>query len=106
MSIKISTNVTAAMAQGLLTTRQIEMLGTAHAAYSDWVPPRYVKEEFQLQFDCDRTIKGASKKNAPCRGSLYIKNLGNVEVFSSRQNNPTSQLGLDKFIRSNITCWI
>ena len=106
MSIKISPNVTAAMAEGTLTTKQLGMLGTAHTSFSEWVPIRHAQDEYQIQFDGNRSQKTASKGNAPCRASLYVKNLSNNKVFSSRQNNPTSQLGLDKFIRANITCWL
>jgi hypothetical protein len=106
MSIKISPNVTAAMAEGTLTTKQIGMLGTAHTSFSEWVPPRHANDDYQIQFDGNRTLKSAAKGRAPCRASLYVKNLSNNKVFSSRQNNPTNQLGLDKFIRANITCWL
>ncbi len=106
MSINISTNVTAAMAQGHLTTKQIGMLSTAHAAFNDWLPSRHSADTYQIQFDRDRTLSESSKGKSPCRASLYVKNLSNNKVFSSRQNNPTDQLGLDKFIKANITCWI
>ena len=106
MSIKISQNVTAAMAQGLLTTKQLGMMGTAHSSFIGWVPLRHADDHYQIQFDGNRTLGQSLKGNAPCRASLYVKNLSNTKVFSSRQNNPTDQLGLDKFIRANITCWL
>tara|TARA_B100000242_G_C42783576_1_gene364651 strand:+ start:216 stop:533 length:318 start_codon:yes stop_codon:yes gene_type:complete len=104
--ILISKNVTAAMAEGQLTTKQLGMLGTVHSLFDTWLPPRHSDHTYQIQFDRDRTMKGSRKNNAPCRGSLYVQNMSNEKVFSSRQNNPTAQLGLDKLIRSNITCWI
>jgi|TARA_R110000851_G_scaffold25240_1_gene72806 hypothetical protein len=106
MKINISTNVTAAMALGNLTTKQIGMLGTAHAAFEEWLPLRHSADEYQIQFDNDRTLSIASQSKAPCRASLYVKNLSDNKVFESRQKNPTSQLGLDKFIHANITCWL
>ena len=106
MSITISPNVTAAMAQGLLTPKQLGMLGAAHCSFNEWVPARHATDDYQIQFDKNRTLGQSLKGKAPCRASLYVKNLSDNKVFSSRQNNPTAQLGLDKFIRANITCWL
>ena len=106
MALHISKNITQAMAAGQLTTKQISMLGEAHSSFDEWVPGRHAEDNYRIQFDCDRSLRDSTKGKAPCRASLYIKNLSNNKVFSSRQNNPTDQLGLDKFIRANITCWL
>ena len=92
MSINISHNVTQAMAEGRLTMRQITMIAEAHNAGS-FMPDT----DMQIQFDRDRGVEVLRGKD-PCKASLYVKEQSGLKRFTSRFGNPTSQLGLYKFL--------
>ena len=92
MSINISANVTQAIAEGRLTTRQIAMVAEAHNVGSFMADGDMV-----IQFDRDRGTEVFRGKQ-PCRGSLYVKERTGTKRFTSRFGNPTDQVGLHKFL--------
>jgi len=92
MAINISPHITQAMAEGRLTTKQIEMLGEAHNVGC------YLEGDLQIQFDRDRGVEVLRGKD-PCKASIYVKERTNLRRFTSRFGNPTSQLGLCKFLK-------
>ena len=93
MSINISPNVTQAMAEGRLTTRQIEMIAEAHNV-GYFMPDC----NMQIQFDRDRGVEVLRGKD-PCKASLYVKECTGIKRFTSRFGNPTNQVGLHKFLK-------
>ena len=78
LNINISPNVTQAMAEGRLTTKQIKQIAEAHYVGS------FMLEVFR------------GKK--PCQGSLYVKDITGTKRFTSRFGNATDQVGLNKFL--------
>ena len=93
--VKISEHVTEAMSHEKLTQRQLRLLGRGAT-----VAARNLADssQYQIQFDCNRTIKVIGNRN-PCQASLYIKRLDGKKVFKSMFGNNTSQVGLVKFIK-------
>ena len=92
LNINISPNVTQAMAEGRLTTKQIRQIAEAHYVGS-FMPD----VEMMIQFDRDRGTE-VFRGKYPCRGSLYVKDVSGPKRFTSRFGNATSQLGLSKFL--------
>jgi ApbE superfamily uncharacterized protein (UPF0280 family) len=91
MNINISTNVTRAIAEGRLTSKQINMVARAHTVGDT------NGEDYRIQFDRDRGV-GVLRNGSPCKASIYIKRQDNTRIFVSRFGNTTSQLGLAKFL--------
>ena len=93
LNINISPNVTQAMAEGRLTTRQIKQIAEAHYLGS-FMPD----VEMVIQFDRDRGTEVFRGKK-PCQGSLYVKDVTGTKRFTSRFGNATDQVGLHKFLK-------
>ena len=92
LNINISPNVTQAMAEGRLTTKQIKQIAEAHYVGS-FMPDA----EMVIQFDRDRGVEVFRAKR-PCQGSLYVKDVTGTKRFTSRFGNATDQVGLNKFL--------
>ncbi len=92
LNINISPNITQAMFQGRLTTKQIEEVAAAHYVGS-FMPDA----ELVIQFDRDRGLEVFRSKK-PCQGSIYVKDITGIKRFTSRFGNATDQVGLNKFL--------
>ena len=98
MPVILSEHVARAIEEERLSQKQIRRFGTAFRIACTI----YGRDagDYRIQFDKNRYVSVLGKKK-PCQSSLYIKRLDDAPVFTSRRGNPTSQLGLAKFISDN-----
>ena len=97
MPVILSEHVARAIEEERLSQKQIRRFGTAFRIACTLFGRDACG--YRIQFDKNRYV--SVLRNRPCQSSLYIKRLDGAPVFISRRGNPTSQLGLAKFISDN-----